>query len=370
MARGRIKTDCPLEYLSILDERGNLDETLEPEIDADKLRRMYGTMLLARRFDERLLSLQRQGRLGTFAPVKGQEAAQVGAAATLGSLDWVVPSYRETAVQHWRGADMADLFVFFGGYNEGSAVPAGSNDVPPAVPVGSQMLHAAGIGYAIKHKAADGIVMTFFGDGATSEGDFHEAMNFASVFQTPTVFVCQNNQYAISLPRSRQSHSETIAQKAVAYGMPGLVVDGNDLLAVHSGVMEAVTRARESGGPTLIECVTYRLEVHTTADDPTRYRDDDEVERWQDRDPLPRMRNYLLSKGLLEQSDVDDMEGEVESKIKAAWKEAQERMQALDDPAAMFDHVYGEMPAHLDAQRDRLRNHLGAADAEREETGA
>src|SRR5690606_2868758 len=198
------------EYLSILDENAQFDADLAPELSDELLLRMYRSMLLARRFDERLLSLQRQGRIGTFALVKGQEAAQVGTVAALGEGDWMVPSHRETAASLYRGLPLDSLLLFNAGFNEGAHIPEGRHDLPTSVHVGTQMLHAAGLAYGLRLRGQSEIVLTFFGDGATSEGDFHEAMNFASVLSCPVVFVCQNNQYAISLPVAKQTRSRTL----------------------------------------------------------------------------------------------------------------------------------------------------------------
>ncbi len=354
MPRMTIKPNTRIDYLAILDEAGEVDEALVPELDEDELRALYRGMLRARRFDERLLNLQRQGKLGTFAPVKGQEASQVGSSAALRQGDWLVPSYRETAALLWRGTPMAGIFVFTAGYNEGGAIPDDRNDLPVAVPVGTQPLHAIGLGYGIGYRDDDAVVMTCFGDGATSQGDFHEALNFASVFRTPVIFLCQNNQWAISVPRERQTRSATLAQKALAYDMPGLQVDGNDVLAVHAATREAVERARAGDGPTLIECVTYRLEVHTTADDPTRYRDEAEVEKWEKRDPLRRYQTFLEKRGLFDDDAREALEQEIEEEIEAAWEEAQEQMAGLTDPTVMFDHHFAELPAHLEEQRAAL----------------
>ena len=295
MPKTRIELPETIGHLSILDEHGDLDQDLEPAIPDELLLKLHRAMLLARRFDERMLSLQRQGRIGTFPPIKGQEAAQLGAAAVLRPSDWMVPAFREMAAEIWRGRSLESILLYYDGFDEGGRIPDDRNDLPISVPVGSQILHAVGLAWAIKYRGKDEVVMTFFGDGATSEGDFHEAMNFAGVFQTPVVFVCQNNQWAISIPRSKQTRSETLAQKALAYGMPGIQVDGNDVLAVYAAASEAVERARSGGGPTLIECVTYRLAMHTTADDPKRYRTDAEVEEWRRKDPITRFQNYLMA---------------------------------------------------------------------------
>ncbi len=278
MPRKRITIPDKIEYLSILNEKGQLDKKLEPDIGEDILLKLHRFMLLGRKFDERLLNLQRQGRIGTFPPIKGQEAAQLGTIAHLRANDWMVPAFRETAAELWRGRSLESIIIYNNGFAEGVDISADRNDLPISVPVGSQIIHAVGLGWAAKYRQKDDVIMTFFGDGATSEGDFHEGLNFAAVFQVPVVFVCQNNHWAISIPLSKQTRSKTLAQKALAYGMPGIQVDGNDILAVYVAAKEAVERARTGGGPTLIECVTYRLMMHTTADDPKRYRSDEEVE--------------------------------------------------------------------------------------------
>ncbi len=355
MARREMSTDPSIEYLSVLDEDGGLDEDLDPGLDGDTLLDMHRVMVLARRFDDRRLSLQRQGKLGTFAPVKGQEAAQVGAVCAIDDDDWVVPSFRESAASLWRGASMADMLLYDAGYNEGGAVGEGARDLPIAIPVASQIPHAVGIGYALHLDGSDRVVMVFFGDGATSEGDFHEGLNFAGVFDLPVVFVCQNNQWAISTPREEQTDAASLAQKALGYGLPGMQVDGNDVLGVHVAVSEAVDRARAGDGPTLLELCTYRLSVHTTADDPSKYRSEEEEAAWRERDPIPRFRRYLERRDLLTEDEVASLESRVDAEIDAAWERATERMAELEDPIAMFDHVYRDLPPYLEAQREEWR---------------
>ena len=358
MPKTKIDMSDEVYFLSILNEYGNIDEALEPDIPEDILLKLYRYMLLGRRFDERLLSLQRQGRIGTFPPISGQEAAQLGAVAAMRQSDWMVPSFRETAAELWRGRTLENVIIYNNGYNEGGRIPEDRNDLPISVPVGSQMLHAVGIGYAIKYRQTDDVVMTFFGDGATSEGDFHEGLNFAGVFQTPVIFVCQNNQWAISLPRSKQTRSKTLAQKALAYAVPGIQVDGNDILAVYTAAKEAVARARSGEGSTMIECVTYRMAVHTTADDPKRYRSDQEVEEWQKRDPLVRFQQYLQNKGLLTDDGVESAEAGIKDQIQAAVDRAEEETKLLGDPLEMFNHAYAELPPHLVEQRNALAREL------------
>jgi TPP-dependent pyruvate/acetoin dehydrogenase alpha subunit len=215
-----------------------------------------------------------------------------------------------------------------------------------------------GVAYAIKYRRQDQVVMTFFGDGATSEGDFHEAMNFAGVFQTPVIFVCQNNHWAISTPRSKQSRSKTLAQKALAYDIPGIQVDGNDILAVYTAAKEALDRARSGGGPSMIECVTYRMSVHTTADDPKRYRTEEEVAVWEKRDPITRFQRYLTDKGLLSEDKNESIEEEIKAEIKEIEQRWEEQMKKLGDPLNMFDHVFAELPPTLREQREELKRNL------------
>ncbi len=365
MPREVVDIPCQVDYLSILDEDGQvIDADLEPDIPDGRLLQLHRTMLLARRFDERMLQLQRQGRIGTFAPVRGQEAAQLGIVAALRDSDWMVPSFREQAASLWRGQSLESFLLVYGGFYQGNELPGnelpeGTRNLPVAVPVGTQPLHAVGLSYAIKYRGQDDVVVTFFGDGATSEGDFHEAMNFAGVFQTPTIFVCQNNQWAISVPRSRQTNSETLAQKALAYGFPGRQVDGNDILAVYVAAEEAAERARSGDGPTMIECVTYRLSMHTTADDPSRYREEEEVEEWRRREPLPRFQAYLKQRDLLSDSDIEETEEEIQGEIQDAIDRAEERMEKLaNEELSMFDHMYAEMPPYLREQRDELARAL------------
>ncbi len=360
MPREVVELPHQVEYLSILDEDGHLlDEDLEPDISEERLLRLHRTMVLARRFDERMLQLQRQGRIGTFAPIRGQEAAQLGIVAVLRDTDWMVPSFREQAASLWRGQSMESFLLVYGGFYQGNEIPEGTRNLPVAVPVGTQPLHAVGLGYGIKFRGEDDVVVTFFGDGATSEGEVHEAMNFAGVFQTPTVFVCQNNQWAISVPRSRQTRSETLAQKALAYGLPGLQVDGNDILAVYAAATEAVDRARAGDGPTMIECITYRLSMHTTADDPTRYREEEEVETWRRREPIHRFQTYLKNNGLLSDDEIEELEGEVKAEIQQAVDRAEERMKELEgEELTMFDHMVAEMPPYLREQREALAEEL------------
>ncbi|MCK8601644.1 pyruvate dehydrogenase (acetyl-transferring) E1 component subunit alpha [Desulfoferrobacter suflitae] len=358
MPRQEIELPYRIDYLSILDEQGKVDQDLEPDVDKDFLLKLHRGMLLGRRFDERLLQLQRQGRMGTFAPITGQEAAQIGAVAALEDSDWLVPSFREMAAEIWRGKTMENVILLYAGYNEGGAIPDGLNNLPIAIPVGTQTLHAAGIAYAMKYRQEKHVAMVFFGDGATSEGDFHEALNFAGVFQVPVVFVCQNNHWAISIPRSKQTRSKTLAQKALAYGVPGIQVDGNDVLAVYSAAREAVERARSGDGPSMIECVTYRMSVHTTADDPKRYRREEDVEGWVAKDPITRFEKYLKSRKIFTDKKIEAIEAEIKQEIKEAVERSEKKMEELGDPLLMFDHVFAELPPYLREQHEELRKEL------------
>jgi pyruvate dehydrogenase E1 component alpha subunit len=361
MPRIALEPRFQVEYLSILDSDGNLDTALEPKLADHELKSLYRSMLLGRRLDERMVRLQRQGRIGTFAPTKGQEASQMGSIFALRPADWMVPSFRETAAMIWRGWPIEKLLRFFAGHLEGGQPAPDQHDLPITIPVATQLPHAVGLAYAAQYRGDDVVVMAYFGDGATSEGDFHEALNFAGVWHVPVVFVCQNNQWAISVPLKKQTHSRTIAQKALAYGLPGIQVDGNDVLAVYAAAREAVDRARAGDGPTLIECVTYRLGVHTTADDPTKYRSDAEVAMWEQKDPLTRFKAYLEKRNLLEEG--------LEQRVDDEIAEAIRRFEALPapDPLTMFDHVYAELPPHLAAQRDELAAREHAAPARPDE---
>ncbi len=271
-----------------------------PELPAERLLDLYRTMVLVRSVDERCLSLQRQGRIGFYVPLQGQEAAQVGCATALEADDWIFPAYRELGVALVRGVPLQRLLDQFIG-NSGDTLKGRQmpnhygyreyNFVTASSPVGTQITHAVGAAMAIQRRGHRRITISFFGDGTTSSNDFHAGLNFAGVFQTPTVFFCQNNQWAISLPRERQTKSETIAQKADAYGFPGVVVDGMDLPAVYRAVREARERALAGQGPTLIEAQVYRLGPHSTSDDPRRYRTDAEFAEWKSKDPLARMKH-------------------------------------------------------------------------------
>lgn len=355
MPRETIQIPCRVESLSILSADGTLDAELEPQIPDADLKRLYTTMLTAWRYDERCLQLQRQGRIGTYGPARGQEATPLGVAYVLRDEDWFVPSYRESAGYLWRGWSIERLLTYWGGHEHGCVVPEGINDLPFAVPIASQCQYAMGIAWGCKLRNGGTVCACFVGDGGTSQGDFHESLNFAAVFNAPLVMVVQNNHWAISLPRHKQTASQTIAQKATAYGLDAIQVDGNDILAVIVAVREAVEKARTGGGPSLIEAVTYRLAMHTTADDPRKYRSDEEVAEWEARDPLPRFAAYLRKKKLLDDQAESMMEGEIRKQIDAAIEKYEKYRH---DPYELFKHMYEEMTPELQRQLAELEEHL------------
>ncbi len=339
-----------LKRLQILDEDGVVDSDLEPDLSDEELVGLYRAMLLAREDDQRMLKMQRQGRVGTFGPNTGQEAAVCGPALALAPSDWLVGSFRELGARLMRGEPLTHGYLFHNGLEEGNVFDGMDRTLPISIIVGAQTLHAVGIAYAMKLRGEkDAAVLAFIGDGGTSQGDFHEALNFASVWQVPVVFVVQNNGWAISLPRSRQAHSATLAQRAIAYDIPGLQVDGNDALATYSAAHEALDRARSGGGPSLIEAVTYRLMMHTTADDPKKYRSQEEVEQWWKRDPIPRFRRYLEAKRIWDDDRQAALEAEIKGEIDAAVK-AFESMEGFK-PDAPFDHVFGTRHEGIEEQR-------------------
>jgi pyruvate dehydrogenase E1 component alpha subunit len=342
--------------LEVLKEDGTVDEALMPALSADDVKRLYAQMVLARQFDDRMFKLQRQGRLGTFARVAGQEGAQIGAAFALRPTDWLVPAFRENGALLQRGIGMAQLLQFWGGDERGGKFPHDLRTLPIAIPVGTHMLHAVGIGWALKASGEDAAVLTIFGEGATSEGDFSEAMNMAGVFQSPVVFFCQNNQYAISLPFTRQTASPTVAQKALAFGMFGVQVDGNDVFAVYRAVSEALDRARTGHEPTLIEALTYRVTDHTTSDDARRYREDEEVALWRDRDPIERLARYMRAQGLIDEAGEAEVLADADRQV----GEAVTAFEAIEPPGPeeLFAHLYAERTPPLIEQEAALKARL------------
>ena len=322
------------------------------ELLDEDLRNMYRAMVVTRQVDLEATALQRQGELAVYPPLLGQEAAQIGSAFALGPEDFVFPSYREVGVAVVRGIDLVEYMHFHRGTRHGGIEdPLGSRFAEISVPVSSQILHAVGWALGARLDGKNACAVVYFGDGATSQGDFHEGCNVAAVLRCPVVFFCQNNQWAISVPVQKQT-AAPIWKKAEAYGFPGVRVDGNDVLAVYKVSREAVARAREERIPTLIEAVTYRIGPHSTADDATRYRAREDVDAWQAFDPVERFRRLLESEGLLDREFVDTVQAE--AKAEATRVRAGIQGAAPRPLEGFFDHVFSEMPEFLARQRDEV----------------
>jgi len=353
----------------VLDPSGNLlPGARVPDLSDEGFLALYEGIVEARHFDERAVSWQRQGRLATYAPMSGQEGAQVASTLALADDDWVFPTYREHAVRRLAGFSLPDILrgllgveLPVGTADEGEdgegMARTGPTVAPEAIPIATQLPHATGAAMAAGYEGDEAVAVAHFGDGATSEGDFHEALNFAGVFDAPAVFLCHNNQWAISMPRRRQTASATLAQKADAYGFEGIRVDGMDPLAVYSVTEYAREKALdpdpENLRPTLVESVEYRYGAHTTADDPDVYRDDEEVAYWRDRDPLDRLETFLRDTGRLHDERVDAIETRVERRVSEAIDAVES--EAVPDPDAMFDHVTAGESPRRESQREYLR---------------
>lgn len=336
--------------VQILDEAGKLVRTY-PEIHDEELLGLYKWMVQARAFDQRALKLQRQGRIGTYAPMIGQEAAQVGSAFALKEQDWIYPSYREVGASLVHGVSMENFFLYTMGNLQGGTSARNTNVFPVQIIIGAQCLHAVGGAWAAKLQDENSVSVAYIGDGGTSQGDFHEALNFAGVYKLPVVFFVQNNQWAISVPRSKQTASNTIAQKAAAYGITGVQVDGNDVLAVYSTMQEALKRARE-GKPVLVEAVTYRQGPHTTADDPTKYRENTEVEAWLEKDPLKRMKVFMIDRNIWNE-ELDQREFEIANEnVSKAFELAENSPSSKTEE--VFDFVFEQKTKQLQEQKSSL----------------
>ena len=325
-------------------------------LSTEELLTGYRALRRARTFDERVIILQRQGRLGVFPPFRGQEASQVGIAMALRKSDWLVPSYRETAAAIAFGMPLANLILSWRADPAGWRIPDDVNMIQFYIPIATQIPQAAGIAHAQRIKGTDNIVAAFIGDGGTSEGDFHEGLNFASVFDAPVIFMVQNNGWAISVPTSKQMKVQRVALKAQGYGIPGVVVDGNDLVAVWSVAKEAAERARRGEGPTLIEAITYRIAPHTSSDDPSRYRTEEETAAWEKRDPILRMRGLLNHLGLWDEEKERGLTGELEAEFLAAVEEADRAPEPK--PWEIVEQVYAEMGADQKAAWEYLRGEV------------
>jgi pyruvate dehydrogenase E1 component alpha subunit len=344
-----------MEPLSVLSPDGEIISGQEPPaLEDGQLLELMRRMVFTRTWDQRAVSLNRQGRLGFYAPVSGQEASIVGTGFPLVKEDFVCPGYRDMPQLYWHGLPMANAFLYSRGHQEGGRIPQGVNVLLPQIIIGAQIVQAAGVAMGLKKRGTTNLAMTYTGDGGSSQGDFYEGMNFAGVYKLPVVFVVQNNHYAISTPRSKQTAAATIAQKAVAAGIPGVQVDGMDILAVYKATSEAVERARRGEGPTLIETLTYRFGPHSmSGDDPTKYRTKDEQGEWEVKDPLVRFRRFLEKKGLWSEEQemkiVEEAKAEVANAIKQAEAAAPMTVEGL------IDSMFETTPAYLEEQKEYFR---------------
>jgi 2-oxoisovalerate dehydrogenase E1 component alpha subunit len=349
-----MSTDVDLKPVELVSPDGTPtpEDRYSRDLPPETLSWLYEMMVVTRDLDVEFVNLQRQGELALFASCRGQEAAQIGAAACLLKTDWLFPQYREIGAFLLRGITPAQMGAVWRGKWHGGLGFTEKCVAPIAIPIGTHGLHAVGAAMAAERLGEDSVTLAYLGDGATSEGDAHEALNFAAVFKAPCVFLVTNNQWAISVPVSHQMAAPSIAHRAIGYGMPGIRVDGNYVLAVYAVTAEAAKRAREGGGPTLIEAITYRMGPHTTSDDPTRYRSDDEVAYWATRDPIQRYRTYLQSIDIWNER----LEERVAAKSKRLRAELRESVVGADDfdVAEMFDTVYHDITPDLVAQREQL----------------
>ena len=332
----------PIVPFQLLETDGTLAEGRTSPMDDGLVLRALRFMMLSRAFDAKGISLQRQGRFGTFSPVRGQEASVVGSAFALDpSRDWIVPGYRELPALLHHGLPLEQFILYFNGHPAGGHIPDDVRLLPIQISLGAQLPHAVGLAWGLQLQKIDGVVLTYFGDGASSEGDFHEACNLAGVVKAPVIFFLQNNGWAISTPRSRQSAARTFAERAPGYGFDGVVVDGNDLLAVYAVTAAAVERARAGLGPTLIESQTYRLGAHNTADDPTRYVSPEILNAWSDRDPILRVQRYLAARGFWNDETASEMDEDISRTIDQALSAA--RSVPPPTPEDLFKHTYAEL---------------------------
>ncbi|MBI4095471.1 MAG: pyruvate dehydrogenase (acetyl-transferring) E1 component subunit alpha [DPANN group archaeon] len=340
-------------YLQILNEHGKVDGRLMPKLSDKDVLYLYETMVYGRLLDKTCLSLQREGRMYTYPSSEGQEAAQAGSAFALKPEDWMFPYFREICSHIVRGLPPEKYLLYWMGDERGQQIPENINNFMICVPVATQLPHAVGMAYALKYQKKKSAVLVYLGDGATSKGDFHEAMNLAGVWNLPVVFLCNNNQYAISTTLDKQTASKTLAQKAIAYGLSGIQVDGNDAFAVYKATLDAVNSARSGGGPTFIEAFTYRLGDHTTADDASKYRSAKEVEEWRKKDPITRLQKYLEEKKLWTQAYQKKLEEGIQKKINDIVKAAEGiEPQPVE---SIFNFTYSEMDWNLKEQLNSIK---------------
>ena len=338
------------EMFQVMDPAGNITKPEHfPKLKDKDIVGAYKKMLFARTADLMVVSYQRQGRIYTYPPNQGQEAISGAVAQIIRKDDWLVPAFRELGAWLAKGASLKEIFMYFMGFEEGSLFKNARNMLPMNVPIASQLQHATGIGYAINYKEKDEIVYTFVGDGGTSQGDFHEALNFAAVWKVPVIFIVQNNQFAISVPFKTQTASDGIAIKALAYGMPGIQVDGNDFLAMTKTFEEASEHAGSGKGPVLIEAVTYRMGAHTTSDDPSKYRTKEEEDEWAAKDPLVRLKKYLMTQKLWTDKEEETITGQYKKEIDRIFIEAEKHTDyPLED---VLKYQYADLPDDLLLQK-------------------
>lgn len=338
-----------IDDLQILSENGDVDASLDPNLPPDELKKIHRAMVLTRKLDQRMLAMQRQGEMGTFAPGIGQEATQIGQVYPLLTKDWYSPSYRSFGAQLWRGWQLDQLMLLWAGYFEGFEIPTGVNDLPFSIVIGSHVLPATGVAMAIRARGEDAVVLTNFGDGASSQGAVNEAFNFAAVFCAPVVFVLENNGWAISVPVEKQCGVNELARRGPAFGIPSIRVDGNDILAMIVAAQEAVAHARAGNGAYLIEAVTYRMSLHTTADDPKVYRKEEQVKQWEAKCPIARFEKYLKQKNVLNDADLKRISEECEKEVLDARESF--RARAKVKPREVFDFIFASLPPELEEQQ-------------------
>lgn len=339
-----------ITFTQYLNEKGDLIDKLPPFAhDKDALKKLYQVMVLTRTFDKKAIALQRTGKMGTYAPINGQEAISTAIGHAMQAEDVFIPYYRDYAAQLQRGVKMSEILAYWGGDERGSQFACQAQDLPICVPIASQCLHAAGVAFAFKYRNEARVAVVCIGEGGTSEGDFYEAINVAGLWGLPVVFVINNNQWAISVPRSKQTKSQTLAQKAIAAGFNGVQVDGNDLLATRQVIGDAIEAARKGEGPTLIEAITYRLSDHTTADDASRYQPAPEVKEAQPKEPISRFKHFLISQQLWSSEEEEKLTRHCTEEVEKA---VEEYLNTPPQPiSSIFDYHYAQLPAYLAEQR-------------------